>query len=252
MQDRFVGDVGDFGKYGLLNALCLSEKADKGPKLSLGVVWHFVPEGVQIRYLEDTDRNKKDFGDCEQKLKLWEALRAIVEKDKRGRKSVASIEKDGILPSDTVFFSEQVPSNRNQREVWLQKALDATARCDVLFLDPDNGLEPKSKPGRKHVFLKELKGFWRKGQRDLVIYHHLGRKMAGRNMNTGEQIKYHSDRIRSELGSGTKIFTMPYHSGGARVFFIIPTEGHWDLLLARAEHLQKRWRRHFDPPRSCS
>src|SRR5829696_4979011 len=35
MQDRYVGDVGDFGKYGLLRTL--------GAGLSLGVVWYLVP-----------------------------------------------------------------------------------------------------------------------------------------------------------------------------------------------------------------
>jgi hypothetical protein len=43
VQDRYVGDIGDFGKYGLLIALC-------GHDLSLGVVWHLVPnEGATGR-----------------------------------------------------------------------------------------------------------------------------------------------------------------------------------------------------------
>lgn len=37
MQDRYVGDIGDFGKYGLLRALCAHD-------LSLGVVWYLVPD----------------------------------------------------------------------------------------------------------------------------------------------------------------------------------------------------------------
>ena len=37
MQDRYVGDVGDFGKYGLLRALC-------GGDLTLGVVWYLYPD----------------------------------------------------------------------------------------------------------------------------------------------------------------------------------------------------------------
>ena len=37
VQDRYVGDVGDFGKYGLLRALC-------GGDLTLGVVWYLYPD----------------------------------------------------------------------------------------------------------------------------------------------------------------------------------------------------------------
>jgi hypothetical protein len=41
MQDRYFGDVGDLGKYGLLRALSgLNEE----PQLRLGVVWYLFPD----------------------------------------------------------------------------------------------------------------------------------------------------------------------------------------------------------------
>ena len=39
MQNRYAGDVGDFGKYGLLRTLCREP-----PLLSLGVVWYLVSD----------------------------------------------------------------------------------------------------------------------------------------------------------------------------------------------------------------
>lgn len=42
MQNRYVGDVGDFGKYHLLKALCRGD--DGKAALSLGVVWYLVPD----------------------------------------------------------------------------------------------------------------------------------------------------------------------------------------------------------------
>ncbi len=42
MQDRYVGDVGDFGKYGLLRALSGPFKSEA--VLSLGMVWYLVPD----------------------------------------------------------------------------------------------------------------------------------------------------------------------------------------------------------------
>ena len=37
MQNQYVGDIGDFGKYGLLRAI-------SGDPLRLGVVWYLFPD----------------------------------------------------------------------------------------------------------------------------------------------------------------------------------------------------------------
>ena len=37
MQDRYVGDVGDLGKYGLLRSLC--RRDEQGEANRLGVLW---------------------------------------------------------------------------------------------------------------------------------------------------------------------------------------------------------------------
>ena len=43
MQDRYIGDVGDYGKFGLLRALC--GYSAKKPNLKLSIIWyHTVPE----------------------------------------------------------------------------------------------------------------------------------------------------------------------------------------------------------------
>ena len=38
MQNKYVGDVGDFGKYGLLRRLACPEFTES--PLSLGVIWY--------------------------------------------------------------------------------------------------------------------------------------------------------------------------------------------------------------------
>ena len=40
MQNRYVADVGDFGKFELLRALVGVVDSDDGPRLSVGVVWY--------------------------------------------------------------------------------------------------------------------------------------------------------------------------------------------------------------------
>ena len=51
MQNRYVGDIGDFGKYGLLRALCHGRR--------LGVAWYLYPDeahnGGIVQYLCEPD-----------------------------------------------------------------------------------------------------------------------------------------------------------------------------------------------------
>lgn len=69
MQNRYVGDVGYFGKYGLLRLLCLGKGA--GKQLSLGVVWYLVSDESHnedekyISYLNLTAENHRRFRLCD-------------------------------------------------------------------------------------------------------------------------------------------------------------------------------------------
>jgi len=73
MQSRYVGDIGDFGKFGLLRAL-VSDSL-----LKLGVIWYLVPDseadhnGQHIDYLRSTHDTLRR---CD--TELFEALRKIV------------------------------------------------------------------------------------------------------------------------------------------------------------------------------
>ena len=66
MQDRYTGDIGDFGKLGLLRQL-----ASTG--LSIGVNWYRTPDethnsdGLHVGYLQ-----KEQFRTCDPAL--WSAL----------------------------------------------------------------------------------------------------------------------------------------------------------------------------------
>lgn len=75
MQNRYTGDIGDFGKMGLLRRI---RKAD----FSIGVNWYLTPDeshngdGRHIGYL----RNEA-FRDCDEQL--WQVLGDIVDSGKR-------------------------------------------------------------------------------------------------------------------------------------------------------------------------
>ena len=102
MQNRYVGDIGDFGKYGLLRALA-------GDPLRLGVVWYLFPDeppkepgkgdGKFIDYLCHPKRRDSKLRDCDPEL--YCALREIVlvKKDRK----VVRVQESGIL-NNTLYY----------------------------------------------------------------------------------------------------------------------------------------------------
>jgi hypothetical protein len=257
MQNCYVGDVGDFGKYGLLRAFC-RPASDAGRGFVLGVVWYLVSDeghnadGEHPSYLKPTAVNVTQYKGCDPEL--YDGLADIVRREAR---HLASIRESGILPAGTVFFEEPLtfggmPSigaaareaRLKHRSEWLQRALEATAGCDVVFIDPDNGLEVKTqrhtRRGPKHVFFDELVPYLRRGQ-SLIIYHHIARKGSA-----VDQIQQRLSQITDRLRGCGAPFALRYHRGTSRAFFVVPTNAHRAILLERADRLLSGlWARHF-------
>jgi hypothetical protein len=72
MQNRYVGDVGDFGKYGLLKSLCTANRTNSS-NLTLGVIWYLVPDeshnddGMRTKYL-NLNKSDNKFRKCDPHL----------------------------------------------------------------------------------------------------------------------------------------------------------------------------------------
>ncbi|SPE59260.1 hypothetical protein SBV1_3080002 [Verrucomicrobia bacterium] len=148
MQDRFIGDIGDFAKYGLLRALA-GVHPQEAPELSLGVVWYRVPDS-NINYLNDPQGP----GNCDPPL--FGELKRLVGSNQR---TIAAIEQAPIWPRGTNFFRLQavkrVPSAES--DPWLDAAVNEVGKCKLVFLDPDNekrgivgGTAVEANPGGWH------------------------------------------------------------------------------------------------------
>ena len=255
MQDRYTGDVGDFGKYGLLRRLCDLREGDI-KQLKLGVVWYrpnseliaseTVSDGKYIAYL--CPKQESQYGPCDPPL--YDKLREIV---KRGDRRIEAVEKSGLLPG-VAFYGHQIPNpgehKRGEDRIearlgWIEGALGKTEGRDVVFLDPDNGLEPKGLPitsakAPKYAYLEEV-GKWLERGQSLVIYHHLGR-----NRSHPDQIEGWLERLRGEFGSH-EIFALRFRRGTSRAFFVLAAKCHAPILRERAgELLASPWREHFE------
>ena len=191
MQDRYVGDIGDFGKYGLLRWLTgMRENVAKDGlgKLQLGVVWWMNNEdkdtghGGVIGYLSKSQRNDSKFRVCDPCLYLH--LKQLVFTDNR---EVWAVQRRGILPHDTPFFDEELPHFRcvkkdyarvrNDRKSWLKRACKKMAGASLIFVDPDVGINflNKNTSDPKYVTMNELKKLSRY-DKSLVLYQSFGHK----------------------------------------------------------------------------
>ena len=72
-----------------------------------------------------------------------------------GNRSISAVSTAGIFSDLTVFYDAVVsassgsliPRDRTKYRVnWLGRALGVTEKCDLVFLDPDNGIEVSSVP----------------------------------------------------------------------------------------------------------
>ena len=134
MQNQYVGDFGDFVKYGLLRALSKDKR--------LGVAWYLYPngggtDGNKIAYLDDPN--------TWQSLDptLFNGLKRIVKSERR---CVKAVQDSGLLP-EAVFASEMLRFDTRSnvqraewRREWFKQVKEQLSDCDIVFADPDNCL----------------------------------------------------------------------------------------------------------------
>jgi hypothetical protein len=213
VQDRYVGDIGDFGKYALLRALT-------GDDLRLGVHWYRNADEEANRDGLFTEYSR--LRDCDPQL--HDVLNTIVSGASR---CITAVESAGVLPKDTVYYSCPLSSRdakdratRAERRVgWNARALEVLAPAGIVFMDPDNGIAPASADpdgttGPKYVFPDELRPFLDRGQ-SLVVYHHQTREKGG----LAATLSRHFEMVRC-LGS-ERVWAFVFRRVSVRVYLIV-------------------------------
>jgi hypothetical protein len=238
MQNRCAGDVGDFGKYGLLRRL-----RGESPFLSLGIVWYLVSDErhkqdrKHTRYLE-RDRERR-FRACDPEL--YDALRGVVS----DRREVAAVERSGVL-GDAAFFSK--PVDTSNREAWLRDALNAVAGRDLVFLDPDIGVETKATPldsphGGKFCGYQEVREFLCAGA-SVILREHFGPS------DTAEvRVTWLCRELTGKVAPPVPPFALLFHRGMVRAFLVLPQQRHAETIQRGiAQLMASPWRKHFTGP----
>jgi len=218
MQDCYIGDVGDFLKYGLLNFIL-----EQCPTLTLGVNWYKNSEQAKsvndraFSYLNETNPFHFSFKLCNPRL-----FKKMQEIDRR----IDEIKKRQILPKKTLYYDKAITKNRSD---WHRKALQGLEKADLVFLDPDNGIQTNSvkdnqRNAFKYVLRQEIVDYFSQ-KKSVIIYNHRSRQ--------SEKIyRTRFNEVRGSLGS-PRLELMRSHRYQVRDFlFIIHSKQ--EKLLSKA------------------
>lgn len=224
VKHQYFGDVNDYVKYGILR--CFSRAG-----FSVGICWMLTPDdcrpdGRKIEYLSRP--NEWQGHD----RPLFEHLeRTVTLSDGR---DLGHIEGDDHIPKAT-FFSEIVPDSRNERVAWFKKMLDELGGVDLLFFDPDNGIEvPSKRMGQKnsskYVYWQELKMAWKHAS-SLLVFQHFPR------LKRETYIPARAAEMRSCLPGASVI---PIRSSNV-MFFLAHRLPNTDRILRAVHAIEKNW-----------
>jgi hypothetical protein len=169
VKNQYFGDINDYRKYGLLRQL------SGAGQISTAVCWMLTPDdgrtdGSLVTYLHQPAtwrRFDPELFDCLKDLVLGQ-----------NRRDVRAAESAGILPTCR-FFDEVLADDRAGRAAYFESFFELAQGCELIFFDPDNGIEVKSKPyGRKgsskYIYWRELTASFSRGH-SLLIYQHFPR-----------------------------------------------------------------------------
>jgi hypothetical protein len=210
MKNQYFGDVGDYGKYGLLRFIA-------NHNIKIAVNWYLTADdgsndGKHITYLSDTKNRRYD-------PELYDVLKIIVS---TGIRSVSDFQVRNMIPNATYYdallqIQGTTKSERQQnRRLWHKKAMEVCRDAALVFLDPDNGAcekEPKpSKNSVKYCYADEIADYFEAGQ-DVVYYCQKGRR-------TDEQWENTRNLMKRRL-TEAYLTAVTFHRGTQRTYIFV-------------------------------
>ena len=241
MKNQYVGDIGDYGKYGLLRFL-----AKHG--ICIGVNWYLTEndestDGKFTDYLKD-----KDSPDRLYDPELFDALRKIVLPRSIQEKNVNMIREAELIPN-ACYYNSLLPDNNQDSKVrginrrfWLNNSSLMLGEAGLIFADPDNGLSFRKSAGNKgsekYILPEEIEKYYWDGK-DVVYYCHKGR----RTHEAWEQAK---TEIRTHIRDA-QILGVTFHRGTQRSYiFVVHPDQYRKYAVLLNEFEKTAWNKIFE------
>ncbi len=184
-------------------------------------------DGQKIRYLKDPNTWRL------YDPPLFDFLAQSLGDD--GVRSVRRLEESSLLPRAR-YFSEILRDSEPNRGSYVTSALSTLASSDLLFFDPDNGLEVRtvpygSKGSAQYLYWRDVEAAWGTGA-SLLIYQHFIHKPRTAFVS----------RLSLELQDRTRSgFIVAFRT--ANVVFLLAGQSRHKTQLNEAMSLvERRWR----------
>ena len=248
MQDRFVGDIGDFANHGLVRAIC-GTPDERVDGLKLGVIEYYNKptatdskkgDGSKIEYLKVSGNNDSAYRDCDKTLYCKIQKRVGESLVRRIELKVDPDEAKKLLPVDGRYHCDRV--EQYQRVEWVKFAIKKIDDANTVFVNPDNGVAtpnmgkkakdfPNQKRSTQHIYTDELQEI-SDANKSIIIYQHPPRGL--KNDDKEEWTKESADILKQELKSACHVWAFWWNTIVPRVYFIVArTQEHKDLIEAQ-------------------
>lgn len=220
MKDQYFGDLGDYRKFSLLKTL-----RDKG---GLRIAVHWVKtkndsrkDGGRIAYLD-----KPVIWDLYDK-ELFKFLRTCLRKNHRK----LSFFENSEHARNFQFFNAYIEDPKKRIEMHEKMLNDKSS--DLVFFDPDNGIEVKSMNARnkhKYILWTEIETAYISGK-DILVYQHFPHEKHG--------IFIQRKLIEIKHRFLTKVFAVEVEHS---VYFLIAQKRHWGKIGRALKNYGNIWR----------
>ena len=227
MKNQYVGDIGDYGKYGLLRFL-----AEHGIKI--GVNWYLTKNDGSAadkftKYLDSPGDERYD-------PVIFSELKKLAG---RKDKSVQMIEAADLIPG-AVYYNDELTADGSSikareinRLLWFNDSLRMLNEAELVYADPDNGItyykRVGTKDSEKYIFPEEVVRYYKR-RKNVVFYCHKGRRKD-------DAWDYAKTAIKKHLPDA-QIIVMTFHRGTQRsyIFVLHPDDyARYDALMTEFE-----------------
>lgn len=225
MKNQYFADVNDFRKYGLLRSLVDSSE------MKAAICWMLTEndtrtDGKFIDYLNHPEKWRRYDPD------LFDMLASCI--TNQSNRSVKWAKENQLIPS-AVYFAESLCNEQEKRQRYFAEFDTIAADSDLVFFDPDNGIETKSVPfghqgSNKYIYWPELINTFQSGKSILVYQHFIRVKRE-------LFIQQLADRFCEYLPI-SEMFSL---TTANVLFLLIPQPHHQKYLEKKCEEISTNW-----------
>jgi hypothetical protein len=225
MKNQYFADINDLRKYGLLRAL-----SDNG-RIKTAVCWMLTDNDTR------TDGNFIGYLDHSEKWRqydpaLFDTLAACMSNP--ANRSVQWAEANNLIPS-AVYFPELLRDDPEERRRYFAKFQTIAADCDLVFFDPDNGLQVKSvsygrRNSNKYLFWPELIKTFASGK-SILLYQHFIRVKR----------ELFIQRLVDRLSERLPMMEVYALTTANVIFLLIPQPDHQSFLAEKCAEISRDW-----------